>query len=182
MCNNSILTLSIPSESKSSQIKGLSITRLLSPQTPTIIPGHSYYWMTNYNLCCSVALSCLTLCDPTEHSKPGFPVLHYLSEFTQTRVHWLRDAIQPSHLLLSPSLPAFNLSQHQGLFQWVSSLHQVAKVLELQLQYQFLVNIQNSFPLGLTGLIFVQSKGLSRVFSNSTVQKRQFSWVQLSLL
>ena len=62
---------------------------------------------------------------------PGFPVLHYLLEFAQTRVHWVSDAIQPSHLLSSPSPPAFNLSQHQGLFQWVSSLHQVTKVLEL---------------------------------------------------
>ena len=65
---------------------------------------------------------------------PGFPVLHYLPEFAQTHVHWVSDAIRPSHPL-SPSSPAFNLSQHQGLFQWVGSLHQVAKVLELQLQH-----------------------------------------------
>ena len=111
MCNNSFLTLSIWSESKTSQIKGLSITRLLLPQTPTIIPGYSYYWMTNCNLCfCSAALSCLTLCDPIDHSKPGFPVLHSLSEFTQTHVLWLHDAIQPSHLLSSPFPPALNLS------------------------------------------------------------------------
>ena len=66
----------------------------------------------------------------------GFPVHHQLLELTQTHVHWVRDAIQPSHLLSSPSPPVFSLSQHQGLFQWVSSLYQVAKVLELQLQHQ----------------------------------------------
>ena len=67
---------------------------------------------------------------------PGFPVLHHLPEFAQTHVHWVSDAIQPSHSLLSPSPSAFNLSQYQGFFQWVGSLHQVAKVLELQLQHQ----------------------------------------------
>ena len=69
-------------------------------------------------------------------STPGLPVHHQLPEFTQTHVHWLGDAIQPSHPLSSPSPSAFNLSQHQGLFQWVSSSHQVAKGLELQLQHQ----------------------------------------------
>ena len=69
-------------------------------------------------------------------STPGLPVHHQLPEFTQTHVHWVGDAIQPSHPLLSPSLPAFNFSQHQGLFKWVSSLHQVANVLEFQLQHQ----------------------------------------------
>ena len=66
--------------------------------------------------------------DPMDCSKPGFPVLHYLLEFAQIHAHWVGDAIQPSHPLSSPSLPAFNLSQHQGLFQWISSLHQVVKV------------------------------------------------------
>ena len=84
---------------------------------------------------CSVTQSCLTLCDPMECRTSGFPVLHYLPEFAQTHVHWVDDAIQPSHSLSSPSL-APSLSQHQGLFQWVSSLHQVDKVLELQLQHQ----------------------------------------------
>ena len=84
----------------------------------------------------SVAQSCLTLCNSMNCSTPGFPVLHYLPQFTQLHVHWVRDAIQPSHPLSSPSLPAFNLSQHQGLFQWVRSSHQVAKVLEFQLQHQ----------------------------------------------
>ena len=77
-----------------------------------------------------------TLCNPMNRSTPGLPVHHQLLEFTQTYVHWVGDAIQPSHPLSSPS-PALNLSQHQGLFQWVSSSpHQVAKVLEFQLQHQ----------------------------------------------
>ena len=83
----------------------------------------------------SATQSCPTLCDPMNHSTPGLPVHHQLPEFTQTHVHRVGDAIQPSHPLSSPS-PAFNLSQHQGLFKWVSSLHQVAKVLEFQLQHQ----------------------------------------------
>ena len=84
--------------------------------------------------CCSVAQSCPTLCNPIDWSTPGFPVLHYLPGFAQTHVHRVSDAIQPSHPLLPPSLPALNLSQHQGLFPWVSSSHQVAKVSELQHQ------------------------------------------------
>ena len=84
---------------------------------------------------CSVAQSCPTLCDPMDCSMPGFPVLHCLLEFAQARVHWVGDAIQPSHPPSPPS-PAFSLSHLEGLFQWVSSSHQVAKVLELQLQYQ----------------------------------------------
>ena len=81
-------------------------------------------------------MSCPTLCDPMDCSRPGLPVHHQLPEFTQTHVHWVGDDIQPSHPLLSPSPPAFNISQHQGLFKWVSSFHQLAKVLEFQLQHQ----------------------------------------------
>ena len=83
----------------------------------------------------SVAQSCPTLCDPMDCSMPGSPVHRQLLELAQTHIHWVGDAIQPSHPLSSPS-PAFNLSQHQGLFQWVSSSHQVTKGLELQLQPQ----------------------------------------------
>ena len=83
----------------------------------------------------SVTQSCLTLCDPMDCSTPGLPVHHRLPEFTQTHVHWVSDAIQPSHPLLLPS-PAFDLSRHQGLFQWVSSSHQVVKELDFQLQHQ----------------------------------------------
>ena len=78
----------------------------------------------------SVAQSCPTLCDPMNRSTPSLPVHHQLPEFTQTHVHRISDAIQPSHPLSSPSSPAFNLFQHQGLFQGVSSSHQVMKVLE----------------------------------------------------
>ena len=84
----------------------------------------------------SVAQLFLTPCDPMDCSMPAFPVHDQLPEFTQTHVHWVGDAIQPSHPLLSASPPAFNLSQHQGLFKWVSSSHQVAKGLEFQLQQQ----------------------------------------------
>ena len=82
------------------------------------------------------SLSHVRLCNPMNCSMPAFPVLHYLLELAQTHVHWVSDAIQPSHPLLPPSSPVLNLSQHQGLFQWVNHLHQVAKVLELQLQDQ----------------------------------------------
>ena len=81
----------------------------------------------------SVAQSCPTLCDPMNRSTPGLPVHHQLPEFTQTHVHWVSDAILPSHPLSSPSPPAPNPSQHQSLFQWVNSLHEVAKILEFQL-------------------------------------------------
>ena len=81
----------------------------------------------------SVTQSYLTLFDPMNHSTPGLPVHHRLLESTQTHVYWVSDAIQPSHPLSSPFPPALNLSQHQSLFHWVSSLHQVAKVLEFQL-------------------------------------------------
>ena len=84
----------------------------------------------------SVAQSCSTLCDPMKRSTPGLPVHHQLPESTQTHVHWVGDAIQPSHPLSSPSPPALNLPQHQGLFKWVNSSHQVTKVLEFQLQHQ----------------------------------------------
>ena len=77
----------------------------------------------------SVAKSCLNLCCPMDCSTPGFPVLHYLSQFIQTQVHWVSDAIQPSHPLSPPSPPALNLSEHQSPFQWVSSLQQVSKVI-----------------------------------------------------
>ena len=129
----------------------------------------------------SVAQLCPTLCDPMNRSPPGLPVYHQLLEFTQTHVCWVGDAIQTSHPLLSPSPPAFNLSQHQSLFQWVTSSHQGAKVLEFQLQHQFFQWIFHWFPLGWTGWISLQSKGLSRVFSNTTVQKHQFFCSHLSL-
>ena len=135
---------------------------------------------TKGNQYSSVTWLFLTLCDPMGYSMPGLPVHHQFPEFTQTHVHWVHDAIQPSQFLSSPSPPAFYLSQHQGLFQWVSSSYQVAKVLEFQLQHQALQwNTQDWSPLEWTGCISLQSKGLSRVFSNTTVQKHQFFGAQL---
>ena len=105
--------------------------------------------------CCSVTKSCLTLYNPMDCSTPGFPVLHHVPEFTQTHVHGIGDAIQPSHPLSSPSPPAFNLSQHQGLFQWVSSWHQVVNYCSFSIALP--MNIQDWFPSGLTGWISLQS-------------------------
>ena len=131
----------------------------------------------------SVTQSCPILCDPMYCSMPGFPVHHQLLELGHTHVHRVGDAIQPSHPLSSPSPAAIRLSQHQGLFQWVSSSHQVAKILEFQLQHPSVLpmNTQDWSPLGWTGWNSFQSKGLSRVFSNTTVQKHQFFGAQLSL-
>ena len=102
-----------------------------------------FLWSIFYNLILvttsvqfsSVTQSCPTLCDPMDCSTPGLPVHHQFPEFTQTHAHWVDDAIQPSHPVASPS-PAFSFSQHQGLFKWVSSSHQMAKILEFQLQHQ----------------------------------------------
>ena len=95
----------------------------------------SQTWLSNR----SNQISCSVMSDssrPHEPQHASLPVLHHPSELAETHVHWVGGAIQPSHPLLSPSSPVFSLSQHEGLFQWVSSLHQVAKVLELQLQHQ----------------------------------------------
>ena len=109
------------------------------------------------------------------------PVHHQLLEFTQTHAHRVADAIQPSHPLLFPFPPAPSSSQHQGLFQWVNSSHEVAKVLEFQLQHQsFQWTPKDWSSLGWTGWISLQSKALSRVFSNTTVQNHQFFGTQLS--
>ena len=111
---------------------------------------------------------------------PGFRVLHYLPKFSQTHVHWVRDAIQPSHPLLPPSPVVLNLSQHQRSFPMSphfasggQSFGASASVLPM--------NIQDWYPLGLTGLISLVSKGLWRVFSNTTVQKHQFFSAQPTL-
>ena len=113
------------------------------------------------------------LCNPLDYSMPGLLVHHQIPEFTQTHVNWVNNTIQPPHILLSPSPPTFNLCPpHQGLFQWVSSLHQVAKVLGVSASASVLpMSIQDWFPLGWTGWISLQSQGLSRVFSNTTVHQ-----------
>ena len=109
--------------------------------TPAFLPGKSHgqrnhgQWTYHPVQLSSVIQSCLTFCDSMDHSTPGLPVHHQLPESIQTHLHWVSDVIQPSHPLPSPSPPVFSLSQHQGLFKWVSSLHQVAKV-EFQLQHQ----------------------------------------------
>ena len=137
------------------------------------------FMVSLWSVISKVTQSCPALCNPMDCSTPGFPDQHQLPELAQIRVHQVGDAIQPSHPLSSPS-PAFGLSQHQGLFQWLSSSHQVAKVLEFQLQHQ---SFQWTFKLisfRINGLI-LQSKGLSRVFSKATVQIHQFFGAQLSL-
>ena len=112
--------------------------------------------------CCSVAKLSSSLSNPMHCSMPGFPVPHHLLELAQVHVHCIADTIQLSHPLLSPSPPALNLSQHQGLFQWVSSSYRVPKVLELHLQHQyFSKSIQSWFPFRWTGLVSLISKGLS---------------------
>ena len=98
----------------------------------------------------SVAQSCPTLCNPMNCSTPGLPVHHQLPEFTKTHVHWVSDAIQPSHPLSSPSPPAPNPSQHQSLFRWVNSSHEVAKVLEFQLQHHSFQRNSRKLQWGIT--------------------------------
>ena len=130
--------------------------------------------------CCSLAQSNLTLCDPMDCSMSGLPVLHHLLELAQTQVHWVGDAIYTSHSLSSPSPPAFNPSQRQGLMNRLySSGGQNIGVSVSALVLP--VNIQDWFPLGLTSLIFLLSKGHSRVFFNTTIWKHQFFGAQPSL-
>ena len=144
-------------------------------------------YMSSYYIS-SVAPSCLTLCDPVNCSMPGLPVHHQFPGFIQTHVHWVSDAIQPSHPLSSPSSPALNLSQHQGLLQWVSSLHQVAKVLELRFsispsnEYSVLI----SFRIDWLDLLAVQGTLKSLYHHHNSkaliLQHSTFFMVQLSHL
>ena len=123
----------------------------------------------------SVTQSCLTLCNPLDCSTPGFPVHHQLPEPTQTHVHHVGDAIQPSHPPSSPSPPAFNLSQHQGLFQWVGSLHQVAKVLE----FQFHISPSNEY----SGLISFRMDWLDLLVVQGTLKSLlPLCWLMLKRL
>ena len=144
----------------------------------SVINHNNHKLLSKFVQFSSVAQSCPTLCDPMNHSMPGLPVHHYLPEFTQTHIHQVSDAIQPSHPLSSPSPPAPNLSQHQSLFQWVNSSHEVANVSALA---SFLPKKSQGWsPSEWTGWISLQSKGLSGVFSNTTVQKHQFFGAQPS--
>ena len=147
---------------------------------------HTHIWCSlNFQLiigwnkikfyCCSVVSNLL---GPHGLQHAWFPV-HYLLEF----VHWVSDAIQLSHPLSSPLPPSLNLSQHQGLFQWASSSHQVAQSIAASASASVLsMNIQDWFLLGLTGLMSLQSKGLFRVFSNTTIWNHQFFSAQPSLI
>ena len=128
---------------------------------------------------CSLSKSCPTLCNIMDCSTPGFPVLLHLPEFAQTCGHWASDDIQPSHPLLSP-FPVFNIFQHQSLFLWISCLPSGDQSIRASAS-GLPLNIQDLFPLGLTGWVSLQSKGLWRVFSNTIVQKHQFFGAQLSL-
>ena len=122
-----------------------------------------------------ITKSCPTICNPMDCSTLGFPVLHYLLESVQTHVHWVGNAIQPSHPLSPPSY-ALNLSQHQRFFQWVGFSHQSGSqsIGASALATLLPMNTQGWFPLGLTGLISLQFKGLSTVFSSTRIQKDQF--------
>ena len=135
-----------------------------------------YIWV--YRYCCySITKLCLILCNPIYCIMPGFPVLHYLPEFAQTRVHWVSDTIQTSHPLSSPS-PPLNLSQHQGFSQLASSASGGQSVGVSVSASVLPMNIQGWFSFRLTGLISLLSKGLSRVFSST---KHQFFSTQPSL-
>ena len=129
----------------------------------------------------SVAQSCPTLCDPMNRSTPGLPVHHQLPEFTQTHVHWVNDAIQPSHPLSSPSppdpqsLPASESLPMSHLFAWGGQSTGVSALASLLPKKS-----QGRSPSEWTGWISLRSKGLSRVFSNTTVQKHQFFGAQPS--
>ena len=129
----------------------------------------------------SVAQSCPTLCNHMDCSPPGLPVHYQLPEFTQTCVHGVGEAIQPSHPLSSPSLPTFNLSQHQGLFKWVSPSHQGAKVLEFQLQHQsFQWTPRTDFPQD--GLVGPPCSPRDSQESSPTPQFKSINSSALSLL
>ena len=162
-------------------IKAIMTRKTLMPQRK------SHYLRCNASVqFSSVAQSCLTLCDPKNHSMPGLPVHHQLPEFTQTHVHWVSDAIQTSHPLSSPFPPAPNSSQHQSLFQWVSSSHQVAKVLEFRFSIIPSKEISRliSFRMDWLDLLAVQGnlKSLLQHHSSkaSILRRSTFFTVQLS--
>ena len=139
-------------------------------------------YLKSLSCCCSVTQLCLTLCDPMDCSTPGLPVPHHLPVLAQTHVHRVGDAIQPSRPLSFPSPPALNLSHYQGLFlmSWLftsgSQSFRTSTSASILPMY-----IQGWFLLGLTGLISLLSKELSRVFSSTTVWKHQFFSAQPSL-
>ena len=138
-----------------------------------------YVWLEKQRTLSSVQFSCLVASDSMDCSMPGFPVHHQLPELAQIHVHWVSDAIQPSHPLLSPSPPAFYLSQCQGLFQWVSSSHQVATVLELQ--HQSFQGIFRLISCRINWFDLLAVQGILRSLLSTTVRKHQFFGPQSSL-
>ena len=153
------------------------VPSLMVAITSFITPGYMFVCY------CVQSLSCVWHCDTMNYSMPGFPVFHCLTEFAQTHILWVGDVIQPSHPLL-PLCPAFGLSQHQGLLQWVSSSHLVAKFGASASASVLPINIQDLFPLGLTGLISLLSKGLLSlqhpIWKASVLWHSAFFMVQLS--
>ena len=163
---------------------GLLLLKCFTGLLPSVTENYPILRSLNRNIRSdqmrSVAQSCLTLCDPMNRSTPGLPVHHQLLEFTKTHVHWVND-LQPSHPLLSPSPPAFNLAQHQGLFQASGSVFSIRWPKYWSFSFRFSLSNDASKMISFrTGWISLQSKGLSRVFSNTTVQKHQFFGAQLS--
>ena len=126
-----LVWVAISFSSRSSRLWDQTTSSALASECFVFFCFFFYHWATREAQKC-VFVQLLGLCDPMNCSTPGFPVLHHLLEFAQIHIHWVSDAIQPSH----PPSPTFNVSQHNGLFQWVGSLRQVAKVLKLQLQHQ----------------------------------------------
>ena len=138
-------------------------------------------WSVVRSGCCSVAQSCPTLCNPMDGSTSGFPSFTVYGVCSNS-CPWSRWRHSTISSLSSPSLPAFNLSQHQGLFQWVGGSHQVAQRIGASASASVLpMNIQDWFPLGFSCLISLQSKGLSRIFSNTIVWKHQYLGAHSSL-
>ena len=142
LCRNSL-------QSKGTVAVGswISLVLLCFPEATGFIEQWKNHLRTHYSAqsCCSSVIQlCLTLHDPMDCSMPGFPVLHHLLELAETHVHWVSDAIQLFHHLLPPFPPAFNFPQYQGLFQWVSSLHQVAKVLSFSFSFSISPSSQYS--------------------------------------
>ena len=160
--------------------KPVSVT-LVPPEFCIHLKDFSTHNLIPSLFCCSVAQSCLTLCDPMDCSTPGFPVLHYFSEFAQPHVHWVSDAIQPSQPLSSPS-PPNSIFPSIRVFSNKSALASGGQRIGASASASVLPrNIQGWLPLGLASLISLQSKGLLRVFSNTTSQKHQFFGAQPSL-
>ena len=136
--------------------------------------------VADFGFCCSVIGSCPTICDPMNCNTSGFPDLHHLPGFAQSHIHWISDAIQWSRPVLSPSPPDFSSSQHQSLFQWVGSSHQVAKVSDLQLQHQLLQWISGLISFGIDWFDLLAVQGTLKSFLQHHSSKA--SILQLSSL